>query len=319
MLALTKAGESVALRKVPDPVPLSHEAIVRVNTFALTHRDLVDLTDPTGFRGIRDGAVLGRDFAGSLVEYPAALEPTATMRAVQGARVVGTVRRGAWAELVAVPYTRLAGLPDNVADVQACTLPTPGLAALRSLQLGGFLVGKQVLVTGARGGVGRLACQLAHLAGADVVAFVRPGQRAPRSYRPLDQVPGADRVTEHLPGRFDLIIETVGGDIFGEAVEYLEPGGLLVEVATPELRGRVSFRTWRVDRSAGARVQFLDEYDDVTARDAIHTDLRRLVELVAAFKLDVGVAVEDSWGTARELIQGVRERRITGRVVLRPR
>ena len=319
MLALVKAGSSASLRRVPDPVPQSHEALVRVNTFALTHRDLIDLVDPTGFRDVPYGTVVGRDFAGSVVEYPAAITPTAKMGAVQGARLVGTVRAGAWAELVAVPYTRLAGLPDNVADVQGSTLPTPGLAALRALQHGGFLVGKEVLVTGARGAVGRLACQLAHLAGAHVVAYVRPGERAPRSHRPLDQVPGADRVTEQLPGRFDLIIETVGGETFGEAIESLEPGGLLVAVATPELRGRVSFRTWRVDRSAGARIQFLDEYDDVTAADAIHTDLKRLVELVATFKLDVGVAVEESWRNAAAVIEAVQERRIKGRVVFRPR
>lgn len=43
MLALTRSGSSVVLREVPDPVPLSHEAVVRVNAFAVTHRDLPDL------------------------------------------------------------------------------------------------------------------------------------------------------------------------------------------------------------------------------------------------------------------------------------
>ncbi|MGY4766676.1 hypothetical protein ACXC9Q_07140 [Kribbella sp. CWNU-51] len=51
MLALVKAGSSVALRRVPDPVPQSHEALVRVNTFALTHRDLVDLVQERRIKG----------------------------------------------------------------------------------------------------------------------------------------------------------------------------------------------------------------------------------------------------------------------------
>ncbi|MGW7685931.1 hypothetical protein ACWGID_34620 [Kribbella sp. NPDC054772] len=224
MLALTRRGASVALIEVPDPVPLPHEALVRVNTFPVLHRDLVDLPDQPA------RTPLGQDFAGTLEQYPAVIEPTAKLSAVLTARVIGTVPRGAWAELVAVPDTRLAGLPDNVGDVQGCVLPTAGLAAWRALELGGFLVGKQVLVTGARGAVGRIACQLAALAGAHVTAFVRPGERRPRSYRPLHHIPGAEIVTEFLPGRFDLVIETVGGDVLGEAIEYVEPRGLLVSV-----------------------------------------------------------------------------------------
>ena len=56
---------------------------------------------------------------------------------------------------------------------QAATLPVAGLTALRSLENGGFVVGKRVLVTGASGGVGRFAIQLAKLAGAHVTAVAR--------------------------------------------------------------------------------------------------------------------------------------------------
>ncbi len=99
MLALTKHGSSVALTTVPDPVPLSHEAIVRVNTFSLSRYDLRDFAD------LPEGSLLGQDFAGMLVQYPAVIDPTAQVTPVQGARVFGTVRGGAWAELVAVPCT----------------------------------------------------------------------------------------------------------------------------------------------------------------------------------------------------------------------
>ncbi|HEY3556761.1 MAG TPA: zinc-binding dehydrogenase [Kribbella sp.] len=324
MLALTRSGSSVVLREVPDPVPLSHEAIIRVNTIAVTHRDLLDLEGawPTASAGLGDlpnvpeGTVPGRDFAGAMVEYPAVISPTAKLGIVQTGRVVGTVPRGAWAELVAVPYTRLAGLPDNVGDVFGSTLPTPGLAALRALELGGFLVGKEVLVTGARGAVGRLACQLANLAGAHVRAFVRAGEREPHSHRPLRPIPGAEFVTEHLLCRPDLIIDTVGGEILGEAIESLEPGGLLVTVATPTRDEPISFRTWRRDRSAGARIVFLDDLDEVTAHDTLHADLVRLVRLVAEVKLDLGVEVERPWQEAAAVLDAVRERRIRGRAVL---
>ena len=54
-----------------------------------------------------------------------------------------------------------AALPDAVSDAQASTLPVAGLTALHALRQGGLLLGRKVLVDGASGGVGHLACQLA--------------------------------------------------------------------------------------------------------------------------------------------------------------
>jgi NADPH:quinone reductase-like Zn-dependent oxidoreductase len=207
-----------------------------------------------------------------------------------------------------------------VAFPQASTLPIAGMAGLRALELGGFLLGKRVLVTGARGAVGRLATQLAHAAGAHVTACVRPRTRAPGSLPTAPaKVAGAYVVTEHVLGRFDLIIETVGGEILGEAIESLEPRGLLVAVATPDLDGKVTFRTWRTDRSAGARIHILDHFDEFRGPASIHTDLKLLLELVATFKLDVGVEVEEAWQNTPQVIQAFLDRRIAGRAVLRVR
>jgi NADPH2:quinone reductase len=74
----------------------------------------------------------------------------------------------------------LAPLPHAVSDAQAATLPTAGLTALRSLEVAGLLLGKRVLVTGASGGVGRFAVQLARASGVDVTALVRDVAAATR-------------------------------------------------------------------------------------------------------------------------------------------
>ncbi len=95
-----------------------------------------------------------------------------------GARVIGMVTAGAWAELVAVPPAVLAEIPDTVTFAQAATLPVAGLTALFALEKGGFLLNHTVLVTGASGGVGHFATQLARQAGASVVAVVRRAERA---------------------------------------------------------------------------------------------------------------------------------------------
>ena len=85
---------------------------------------------------------------------------------------------GAWAERVAVRTDALAALPDAVSFGQAATLPVAGLTALWALERGGLLLDKRVLVTGASGGVGHLACQLARQAGAQVVGAVRQESHA---------------------------------------------------------------------------------------------------------------------------------------------
>src|SRR6266436_2580044 len=72
-----------------------------------------------------------------------------------------SLNRGGWAQLAAVPINRMAPVPAGVPDVQAATFPTAGLTALRALEVGGLVLGKRVLVTGASGEVGRMAVQLA--------------------------------------------------------------------------------------------------------------------------------------------------------------
>ena len=91
----------------------------------------------------------------------------------EGARVVGFLPSGAWAELAPVPTNALAELPEGVSFAEAATLPVAGLTALYALEEGGQLLGRSVLVTGASGGAGLFALQLARMSGAHVVALVR--------------------------------------------------------------------------------------------------------------------------------------------------
>jgi NADPH:quinone reductase-like Zn-dependent oxidoreductase len=231
-----------------------------------------------------------------------------------GARVVGMMpaRGGGWAELAAVRTEMLAELPDGVSFEQASTLPIAGLTALRSLEVAGFVLGKRVLVTGASGGVGRFAIQLARLAGAHVTAFARRTEGL--------QALGAGEVISELEPdgpTYDVIIDAVGGPVLGTALRRVASGGIVVNFAStvPE---PVSFPTRELfGRAPGARLYGLLVFIEYEHTRSGSADLRRLANLVADGKLDVQIDTTASWKDAGQAIEALLERRVAGKAVLR--
>jgi NADPH:quinone reductase len=191
--------------------------------------------------------------------------------------------------LAAVPVSRLAPVPGPVSDAQAAGLATAGLTALRALELGGLLVGKRVLITGATGGVGRIAVQLAHLSGAIVTALVRDAA-----------------ASAALLGRLGAT----------SVVEHIAPRGVVVNLATPPGAGTVSFRAARFDRAYGARIYTLNLPDELTAHASGTSDLTRLCTLAARRQLDAQIGLECSWREAGAAIDALLNRSIGGKAVL---
>jgi NADPH:quinone reductase-like Zn-dependent oxidoreductase len=297
-----EAPGRLVLRPVPGPAPDRGEAIVRVRAISLNRGEVRRSTmAPAGWRP-------GWDLAGH-VERAAA--DGSGPRA--GARVVGFLPEGAWAERVAVPTHALAELPEKVTFSQAATFPVAGLTALHALAKSGPALGKRVLVTGATGGVGDFAVQLARLGGAHVTAVARRADQAPA----LRQL-GAHEVTvgDEIPPspKYDLVIESVGGRTLGTALAALERGGVCVTLGV-SASAEVTFdaRSFFV----AGRTQLYGFYlFTELGNEPAAVGLRRLADLVAAGQLAPHISVERPWAEIAQVAADLIARRYPGKAVL---
>ncbi|MFF1832414.1 NAD(P)-dependent alcohol dehydrogenase [Paenarthrobacter sp. NPDC058040] len=174
-----------------------------------------------GFAKPRDPA-LGMDLAG-IVE---AVGPEVTRFRV-GDAVFGA-GRGSFAEYAVAPEAKLAAKPLGLSFEQAATVPVSAVTALQGLRAGRVAEGQRVLVTGASGGVGSYAVQLAKAFGAEVTGTCSAGK--------MDFVRslGADSVLDYEAedfldsGPYDLILDIAGNPRISLLRRALTPAGTAV-------------------------------------------------------------------------------------------
>ena len=225
------ASRSPQVGDCPDPVAGAGEVVLRVHAAGLNRADLLqvrgDYPPPEG-----ESAVPGLEAAGEIVAVGEGVEGWRS-----GDRATALLAGGGQAERVAVPAGQLLRFPPDWSWEEAAALPEAGLTAWTNLVAeGGLVAGETVLVTGATGGVGSFAVQLARELGARVLAAGRDRDRLERLRRPgvdpFELGPAlaedARRATE---GRgVDLVLDLVGGDWFPGLLSALAPGGRLVLV-----------------------------------------------------------------------------------------
>ena len=300
MLAIinTPNGENpVELREVAEPQPAPNEALVESRAFSLNRGELrLFQIRPEGWRP-------GQDIGGVVLKPAADGSGPAA-----GTRVVALTDNAGWAERAAVPAHRMAVLPDFVLLEDAAALPVAGLTALRTLRHGAPLLGKRVLITGAAGGVGHMAVQIAARSGARVTAVVGGPERGRHLRGAEEIVEGIDKVQ----GNFALILESAGGFSLAAAIAHIEARGTIVVFGnssgdpTP-----FSFRD--LAEHPNARIQGFS-YFTSEAEDRFAPDLALLAWLVADGSLKPHL-VEHSWRELDRVGPLLRDRQIRGKAV----
>jgi NADPH:quinone reductase len=297
MKAIVNNPDGPAITAVVDPRPGSGEALVAIRAFSVNRGEL-DLLQTRTSRWRP-----GQDIAGVVVE-PAAdgSGPAADTR------VVALVEQAGWAELAAVPVSRLAPLPAEVGTEQAAALPLAGLTALRTLRLAGDLLGRRVLVTGASGGVGRIQIQLAAAAGAEVTAVARPQHE-----KQLLALGASSVVPDPAAagGLYDLVADWVGGPSLAAGIGKVAPRGTVVLGSSNTEKTTVNI--YDFFGHEGAR---LVSYLSYAYPEQPGPDLTTLVGLVATGRLDPAVGLTLPWTRLRDALTGLAERRISGKAVL---
>ena len=341
-LSLVEAGNPPTLamveRDVPTPRP--GEALLRVDACGFCHHDYL-VMNGTLRRGVAPGVVLGHEIAGTVVALgeggtafregdrvvsllTAACGRCARCRAgrehrcVNGAGI-GHGRDGGFEEYVAIPETALVAVPDGISSERAALLACPAGVALSGIDNVEVSAGETVVVTGAGGGLGSHAAQLAAARGAQVIAVTT----SPGKAEGLEQL-GASVVVEVGDGPdlaeivlaftedegADVVIDTVGPPLWPDSLRCLGQFGrmaLLGDVTgepVPVRLAEVIFRDLRLTGVSGVSRRTLE----------------RCIEMAAAGELEPVVAAGLPLNAegAEEAVRMVRERRPLGRVVLAP-
>jgi D-arabinose 1-dehydrogenase-like Zn-dependent alcohol dehydrogenase len=330
--------ENLRLEEIPRPAPAADEVLVRVQACGVCHLDVIVRS------GMRSRAklpvVLGHEIAGEVVEVGGAVagfgpgdrvaaityQACGTCRCCRTGRPslclrpkgdVGQVRPGGYADYVSLPQASLVrvpdGLPVDAAALAACCL-TPPYKAIR--RVARVRPGETVLVTGATGGLGMAAIQIARASAARTIAVTGSPAKA-EDLRRL----GADEVVVSADGKFgdevrrltdglgaDVVVDTVGSAAFPGAIRGLARGGRYVVLG--ELSG--------APVEVNLALVILKEWEIHGVQSASREDLEEVLQFLLRSGLRPVVWKTLPLDAAPDAHRQLGERRAVGRMVLVP-
>ncbi|MBC3843022.1 zinc-binding dehydrogenase [Streptacidiphilus sp. 4-A2] len=300
MIPTGKRELPVVFGEIEQVRPRPNEALVKVAAYSVNRGETFLLERP------RAGWTPGKDIAGLVIQAAADGSGPAV-----GRRVVGHPPSGGWAQFVAVPTDSLAELPEDVHATTAAALPLAGLTALRLLRTAGPVAGRRILLTGASGGVGHYLTELAAGAGAELTAVSSSAERGSR----LEQLGAAAVVREvaDATGRFDIVMESVGGPDLPAALARLAPRGTLIWFGQAS---RTPVTLDFFDILNGPVSATIRQFSYADTDTPYGPDLATLVRLVAQGRLHPELGRVADWSETATTLTDLRDRHIRGNAVL---
>ncbi|HEY2479712.1 MAG TPA: zinc-binding dehydrogenase [Solirubrobacterales bacterium] len=300
--------------QVDEPDVPDGWVLVEVKATSLNHHDVWSLRG-VGLPEERLPMILGCDAAGidengnevivhAVIgdpDYPGGeiIDPSRTL--------LSELHPGTLAERVAVPRRNLIPKPEGLSFEEACCLPTAWLTAYRMLfDRSGLKPGQTVLIQGAGGGVASAAIELGRAAGFRVWATSREQRK-----RDFALECGAHAVFEsgaRLPGKVDVVLETVGKATWGHSLRSLRPGGRIV----------IAGSTSGFDPPAELNRVFFKELEIVGSTMGTLEDLHRLVSLVDISGIRPRIDKVLPLAEVGEGIRALAAGDVLGKIVIKP-
>ena len=339
-LFVKEAGPEPVLEvtEIPDPNAREGHVVVRVEAAGLCGHDVAIMTGLLR-RGVDPEVVLGHEISGRVADVGSGVSGLSVGDAVVGSlttfcgecdrcgsgqdyrcRVgmgIGHGVNGGFAEYVSLPAQSVTRVPDGVDLVGASLLACPIGVCVRAIQsVGGISPGEVALVTGAGGGLGVHAVQVASALGAQVFAATSSVEKmdALERYAPGGVILGDELDFSELVLAFtedegaNVVIDTVGSSTFDSSLRSLAQYGRMVLLGEVEGgRARISltnimFRDASIRGSTGASLG----------------DIAMAIELASGGQVEPVVHASFTLEEASMAIQMVRDKQALGRVVLRP-
>lgn len=210
---------------VARPEPQSDEVLIMVQAAGVNPVDW-KIRDGLGERfGLKFPIFLGGEIAGTIEKIGGDVGDFKV-----GDAVYGIVPTGGYAEYAIAKIGEVAPKPHSLDFENAAAIPLGALTAWQAIfDLANLDSGQRILITGASGGVGSLAVQLAKAKGAYVI-----GTASGRNEEFVRRL-GADQFVDYTKQNFeevvkdvDVVFDAVGGDTFERAFQTLKKGGFLV-------------------------------------------------------------------------------------------
>ena len=320
-IEVTKYGDSESLEVVHRDVPRPGPGEVRIEVEAAG----INFADVMQRRGHYPG--------GPEPPYVPGMEAAGTIDATgegvglgEGDRVVAMLNGGGYAEYVTAPASMCFPIPDGMRFEEAAGFPVPFLTAHSCLfEWGGLEDGERVLIQAAAGGVGTAAVQIASRAGAEVFGTASSSEKLelaaelgcdhPINYTDTDFRDVIDAETDGEG--VDLVLESVGDDVFDRSLDALAHFGRLVTygvasgVPASAENARLLFENKRV---IGFHLGQAARHDPSSVMKAIPD----LTEGLSTGDLEVIVGETFPLAGAAGAHEFVESRRSTGKVVLLP-